>query len=284
MTVFVARQPILDRSRRTRAYELLYRSGPDSGYDAPDPDRATLQVIDTSFHVVGLEALTGRRRAFVNFTRDTLLEGYATSLPRECLVVEVLENVAPDAEVLTACRGLKAAGYPVALDDVITPDLPGVLVDLADIVKVDFRLTDRATRGQIARAFRGRGIRLLAEKVETEVEFRQAHADGYELFQGYFFARPNVVSGRAIPAVKQNLLRLLHEAHRPDPNHRHFEEIIRQDMAIAFKLLTHLRGAAWGQRRPVDSVRNALLLLGDRGGPRSWPSPPWARTAPPSWW
>ena len=150
-------------------------------------------------------------------------------------------------------------------------NLPGVLVELADIVKVDFRLTDRATRGQIVRAFRGRGIRLLAEKVETEVEFRQAHADGYELFQGYFFARPNVVSGRAIPAVKQNLLRLLHEAHRPDPNHRHFEEIIRQDMAIAFKLLTHLRGAAWGQRRPVDSVRNALLLLGDRGI-RKWAS------------
>jgi EAL and modified HD-GYP domain-containing signal transduction protein len=271
MTVFVARQPILDRSRRTCAYELLYRSGPDSGYDAPDADRATLEVIDTSFHVVGLETLTGRRRAFVNFTRDTLLKGYATSLPRECLVVEVLENVAPDAEVLEACRGLKAAGYPVALDDVITADLPGVLVDLADIVKVDFRLTDRATRSHIARALRGRGIRLLAEKVETETEFRQAHADGYELFQGYFFARPNVVSGRAIPAVKQNLLRLLHEAHRPDPNHRHFEEIIRQDMALAFKLLAHLRGAAWGQRRPVDSVRSALLLLGDRGI-RKWAS------------
>lgn len=221
--------------------------------------------------MLGLEVLTGGRPAYVNFTGPTLVEGYAACLPRERLVVEVLEDVAPDPDVLAACRDLKAAGYLIALDDVVSVDLPGVLVDLADIVKVDFQRTDRAARRRIACTFRARHLLLLAEKVETERDVEDALADGFDLFQGFFFARPALVSGREVPALKQNLLRLLGEAFRPDPDHRRIEDIIRHDVALAFKLLVHLRGVAWGQWRPIDSVRRALLLLGDTGL-RRWAS------------
>lgn len=272
MTVFVARQPILDRTRKTRAYELLYRDGLTGGFNpGVDPNQATLKVLDTSFFVVGIEALTSGRHAYVNFTRENLLNGYATGLPPDRLVVEVLEDVVPDAEVIRACRALKAAGYRIALDDVITADIPGPLVDVANIVKVDFRQTDRALRRQIARTFRPRGLHLLAEKVETEQDVEQALADGYDLFQGYFFAKPTVVSGRDVPAVKQNILQLLREAHRPEPSHQKIEAIVRHDVGLALKLLVHMRAAAWGQRQPVDSIRRALLLMGDRGL-RKWAS------------
>jgi EAL and modified HD-GYP domain-containing signal transduction protein len=271
MTVCVARQPILDRSRRTCAYELLYRGSIDSAFEGRDADRATLTVLDTSFFVMGIDALTGGRRAHVNFGAETLVRGYASSLPPDRLVVEILESVMPDAAVLEACRELKAAGYQLALDDVISSAVPGALLELADIVKVDFRLTDRSTRRSLARFFRRVPVRLLAEKVETEAEVDEAMADGYALFQGFFFARPTVVSGREIPAAKHHLLRLLHEAYRADPDHRKIEHIIRHDVALAFKLLVHMRAAAWGQRQPVQSLRGALLLLGDRGL-RRWAS------------
>jgi c-di-GMP-related signal transduction protein len=270
MAVFVARQPILDRSRRTCAYELLYRRATTSTFDGAEGDQATLSVLDASFFVVGIESLTGGRQAFVNFTRETLIKGYAASVPRERLVVEVLEDILPDAEVVAACRGLKASGYLIALDDVVTVDVPAALLDLADIVKVDFQQTDGATRRAIARAFRRRQLRLLAEKVETGQDVEQALADGYELFQGYFFARPSIVSGREVPAVKQNLLGLLRETYQADPDHRRIEEIIRHDVALAFKLLARMRGVTWGWQR-VESVRHALLLLGDRGL-RRWAS------------
>lgn len=186
-------------------------------------------------------------------------------------MVEVLEDVQPDAEVVRACRLLKASGFRIALDDVVSSAIPTVLLDLADIVKVDFLQTDGLTRRQIARALRPRGIRLLAEKVETEEDVTRATADGYELFQGYFFARPALVSGSDVPAVKQNILRLLQEAHRPEPEHHRIEAIIRHDVALAFKLLKHMRTAAWGFHQPVESIHQALLLLGDRGL-RKWAS------------
>lgn len=271
MTVFVARQPILDRFRRTCAYELLYRGGVEAALGDEEPDRATLKVIDASFFVLGIESLTGGRPAYVNFTRQTLINGYTAGLHRDRLVVELLEDVVPDAEVIRAGRRLKAAGYRIALDDVITVDVPGALVELADIIKVDFRQTDRATRRQIARTFQARRLRLLAEKVETEEEVEQALADGYHLFQGFFFARPTVVSGREVPALKQNVLRLLREVHRADPDHRRIEDIIRHDVALAFKLLARIGAAAWGLRRPVASVGQALLLLGDQSL-RKWAS------------
>ena len=272
MDVYVARQPILDRLCRTYGYELLFRDGPVNAFRGGDPELATAKVIDTSFFVLGIETLTGGRRAFVNFTRDALVGGYAAALPSKHLVVEILEDVPADDEVVETCRALKAAGYVIALDDVVTSSPPAALLALADIVKVDFGQIAAAERSLIARELRRRpGLRLLAEKVETEQDFTRALADGYEYFQGYFFARPAVVSGRDIPASKVNILQLLREVRRPDPNHAHIMNVIKHEVSLALKLLTHLRAAAWGFRRPVDSVEQAILLLGDQGL-RKWAS------------
>lgn len=267
----MARQPILDRSRRTYAYELLFRDGLVNAFGAEDPDVATARVIDTSFFVLGVETLTGGRKAFVNFTREALVGGYASALPSNLLVVEILEDVPADADVLQACRTLKGGGCAIALDDIVTSAPPRGLLDLADIVKVDFAKTSAVRRHQIARALRRPGIKLLAEKVETHEDFTQALHSGYEYFQGYFFARPSIVVGRAIPASKLNLLNLITEVHRPDLVHARVENIIKHEVSLTLKLLTHLRTAAWGFRRPIESVQHAILLLGDHGL-RKWAS------------
>jgi c-di-GMP-related signal transduction protein len=170
MQAFVARQPILDRLKKTYAYELLFRDGPVNRYTGSDPDQASRSVIDTSFFLLGIDTITGGKPAFVNFTRNALLDGYATVLPTKSLVVEVLEDVTPDQKVIEACRAIRKAGHLIALDDVVYENIPMCLLPMANIVKVDFVLNDAHGRRKIVELCQPLGIRLLAEKVETQEE------------------------------------------------------------------------------------------------------------------
>jgi EAL and modified HD-GYP domain-containing signal transduction protein len=271
MEAFVARQPILDRFRRTWGYELLFRSGTTNSFDGTDPDQASAKVIDSSFFLFGIESLTPRCHASINFTRHTLLAGYATVLPRDRLVVEILEDVPADPEVMDVCRSLKKAGYLLALDDIRLETLDTPFLPLADIVKVDFARSTPGERVEVARRCRRRALRLLAEKVETEADFEQGMKAGYDYFQGYFFSRPVVVATRDIPASKLAILQLVQEVHRPDPDFAKIETIIRPDVTLSLKLLSYLQTAGWGFKRPIQSVKQALLMLGD-SGIRRWAS------------
>ena len=190
MDLFIARQPIFTKQQSVYGYELLFRSGSANVFSHPDPDQASARVIVDSVFQVGLPALTGRKRAFINFTRDLLVWGCGALLPKEHAVIEVLETVAPDGETLAACRRLKAAGYMLALDDFDGADGKQAFVELANIIKVDFLATECAKRKAIVRQYAPHGIRLLAEKVETPEDFREAVDAGYTYFQGYFFAKP----------------------------------------------------------------------------------------------
>lgn len=265
MDVFVARQPILDRARRTDGYELLFRSGTANQFDGTSGDQASLNVLDVSFFTLGLPAITGGKRAFVNFTRDTLMRGYATILPRHQVVVEILETVEPDDDVVEACRVLKQAGHTIALDDFVPGGAGERLVPFADIVKVDFERSGPAARARLASELRARGVALLAEKVETEHEFAEGVAAGYSYFQGYFLSRPVIVSGPSVPAAKLSLLQLLHEIHRPGADLAAIEQVIKREVALTYKLLTYINSVAFGFRRRIETVGHALAMLGEVG-------------------
>ncbi len=263
MDIFVARQPIFDRRRQVFAYELLFRSGLENFFDHADPDQATLSVISDSVSVLSLEKMTGGRPAFINFTQGLIEADLATLLPREWLVVEILENVPPTAEVVEACARLKRAGYRLALDDFVhEPDLLP-LMELADIIKVDFRDTEDRYRKQIAAQARAMGIKALAEKVETEPEFEQAKAYGYDYFQGYFFCRPTILTGRDIAAWKMQSLQLLKEAQAPQIEFKNVAEIIRQEVSLTYKLLRYVNSPFFGIRVKLNSVKQALVMLGE---------------------
>jgi c-di-GMP-related signal transduction protein len=271
MDVFVTRQPIFDRFRRTYGYELLFRTDTDNQFPDLNPDRASLKVIDTAFFLPGLESITGGKRAFVNFTRDTLVKGYATLIPAESIVVKVLEDVPPDAEVLDACRTLRKAGHLIALDDVVLGSWFDELVEVADIITVDFSRCRGGERRQIIRDHRPLGLKMLADKVETPDDSVQAFEAGYDYFQGYFFSRPTIVGGKRVPVSKLNVLQLLREIHRPETDVRQIEEIIKREVALPLKLLTYINSAGFGFKRRIISVAQALLILGE-SGVRKWAS------------
>ena len=271
MKVFVARQPIFDQRQRVLAYELLFRQDEREAAVVPDGDLATRSVMSHALHVFGFDELTRTRRAFINFTRQLLVQQTAMLLPPNRVVIEVLETVEPDEEVVWACRALKRGGYMLALDDFV--HRPGYerLIELADIVKVDFIATPHDVRQELARRLRPRGIKLLAEKVETGADFREGIALGYELFQGYFFCRPEIVSREDVPGYKLNCLRLLREIAQPEIDFDRIEFLMKQDIALSVKLLRYINSAWFGLSRQVSSLRHAMTLLGSRGL-RQWAS------------
>ena len=153
MQAFIARQPILDLNQKIYGYELLFRSGLDNFFHHPDPDQASSKVLADSFFLMGIQLLTGGRRAFINVTREILLNEYLFLIPKDLIVVEILENVTPDDEVISACRELKQAGYLLALDDFRWEESWEPLVKLADFIKIDFLSTEQEVRESLVRRF-----------------------------------------------------------------------------------------------------------------------------------
>ena len=260
---FIARQPILSRRRDVFAYELLFRSGIENSFNGANLEQASASMFDTSF-MIGLQKLTGGQRAFVNCPRDFLLHDYISLFPRELVVVELLENIAPDAEVVDACQRLKRDGYLLALDDFVdTPDW-APLIEIADFIKVDFRLNNQEEQRALAARYKGKSIRMLAEKVETPKEFAEAMEMGYSLFQGYFFCRPEMLQQRAIPASKLAYLDILGAAMAAEFDITALALKIKQEPSLTYKLLRYLNSAGFGLRAEIYSIPHALSLLGER--------------------
>ena len=261
---FIARQPIFDTKQQVYAYELLFRSGLHNYFDCDDIDHASTSVIANSFLLFGIDEMTAGRRAFLNCTRKVLVEDLATSLPKNHAVIEILETVEPDDEVIAACKRLKALGYTLALDDFVYHQKFEPLLELTDIVKVNFLLSGPGERQRMSTLLRRRGIRMLAEKVETQEDYEQAVAMGYELFQGYFFSKPVILSRRDIPANKLQYLRVLKEIHRPEIDFQRMAKTVQSEVSLSFKLLKLINSAAFGLRHKVSNIVQALSLLGER--------------------
>jgi c-di-GMP-related signal transduction protein len=260
---FIARQPIFTRERSVYAYELLFRSGIENFCDGVDLDRASASMFDTSF-LMGLQKLTGEKRAFVNCPRDFLLLDYISLFPPDQVVVELLETIKPDEEVVEACRHLKEKGYLLALDDFVDAPDWEPLVTLADFIKVDFRLSSPPERRALAARYGRKRIRMLAEKVETQEEYAKAVEMGYSLFQGYFFCRPEILRQRAIPSSKMVYLELLQATSGNQFSMKLLASKIKHEASLTFKLLRYLNSAAFGFRAEIHSISQALSLLGER--------------------
>jgi EAL and modified HD-GYP domain-containing signal transduction protein len=264
METFVARQPIFDRRRRLCAYELLFREGPVNAFPGIDGDAASAKVLSDCFLGVGLERLTGGHKAFVNFTGRFLLQQVPALFPRDQIVVEVLEDVVPDRELITACRALVARGYTLALDDFVYREELRPLVELASIVKIDFRNAACGRVQETVAWLAGYPAKLLAEKVETGEEFARATAMGFTYFQGYFFSRPEVVRGRELEPSQASLFQVLAEVHRQEVDIARLEALFKTDLAMAYKLLCYINSAFFHRGRDIESIRHAIVLLGLR--------------------
>ena len=262
MEHFIARQPIFDTKGRVYAYELLFRSGLHNYFDCDDADLAAASVIANSNLLFDLDEMTGGTKAFINCTSKVLREDLMTTLPRQQAVVEVLEEVKPDDSIIAACQRLKKQGYTLALDDFVYHENFEPLLELADIIKVDFLLSDVDEQEQLAKTMIPRGIKMLAEKVETHEVYEQAKQMGYQLFQGYFFARPVIISRKDIPTNKIQFLRILKDIHAEEVDFKKLALTIQSEVSLTYKLLKLINSAAFALRHKVTSVLQALSLLG----------------------
>ena len=264
--LFVARQPIFVADRKLAGYELLFRGSALNVFPADvDPDKASIDIIAHAIGVFGLDTLVGPHlSAYINVTRRVMVETLYACLPQGRFVLELLETLRPDTELIKACLAAKQAGYRLALDDFADqPGLAGFLPHV-DVVKVDFRSAPLETRRSIAQRFAGTGVRLLAEKIESEAELNEASRLGYTHFQGYFFCKPEMVRRQDVPVSKLVYLQFLSELNRSNLDFARLERVIKQDVALSLKLLRYLKSAAFGWRTEITSIKHALSLLGER--------------------
>jgi c-di-GMP-related signal transduction protein len=257
----LARQPILNKDENVLGYELLFRENLEEDQFNSNFEGGTRSIIDT-LNVMGLDVVCDGRLAFINCTHEMLWKDFFLLLPAEKTVIEIQESVPADDMVVAACDRLRLAGYRIALDNFGPEDPREVLLPYADYLKVDIR---RATKEQCAALTRYEGkVCLLAEKVETRLQFITAVKDGFTLFQGYFFRHPERMRARHIPANQASQLRLLKAISAPEVDLAAVEELIKQDASLCYRLLRYLNSPMLGISNTVHSVRHGMRLLGER--------------------
>lgn len=258
----IGRQPIYDRQHNVFAYELLFRDENNRAPALSEGTRASNQIIVDTLLEHGLHRIVGSHRAFINFTRENILEGTPLLLPKDRVVVEVLESVAIDQTLIDAVQDLSRQGYMIALDDFQFSEEWVPLLRLADIVKLDAQVSSEEENRACVERLKPFGIRLLAEKVETEEQNRFYDELGCQYFQGYYFQHPHIVKGKRIDSARQAGIRLLAEINRPDIEMPELCALIGQDVGISYKLLRYINSSFFALPSKVDSIQRAVMLLG----------------------
>ncbi|TDY42993.1 EAL and modified HD-GYP domain-containing signal transduction protein [Paraburkholderia rhizosphaerae] len=290
--VYLGRQPILDRSGALNAYELLFRDSAQNHARVSDDAQATAQVVARTIGAIGVPAVLGQHRGYINIGRRLLFDDIVHLMSPQRFVLEILETVTVDARLLARLAELRRAGFRIALDDVweLSESLYAML-PYADIVKVDFLLAERSSLKTLTATLRGHGKTLIAEKVETREDFLQARDLGFDLFQGYFFARPQVLAAHRSRSSSTALLRLLALLSR-DAGLFELEAELKRHPNVVVQLLRLVNSSAFGLGRHIASLREAIIATGTRqiarwaqlllyagGGELPWSSDPLVQLA-----
>lgn len=260
--IFVGRQPILGPNLKTIGYEVLYRNCEVDQAVFVDDSMATATVLLNTYLDIGLEHVVGAHLAFLNIPEPLLLGKYCEALPKNRVVLEILESVEPTPRIVDALESLSQQGYSIALDDFVFHARYERFLELADIVKVDVLGKSEAQLRNEVRRLRDYRVRLLAEKVETRDVFNLCKDLGFFYFQGYFFCRPSIIKGRELPANRIALLNLLGKIQDPHVPFKQLVEHIRNDLSLSYKILRYINSAYVGLPRRVDSIDHAACMVG----------------------
>jgi len=264
--LFLGRQPILDRSEQLLAYELLFRSGQKNAAALTDNEQvqATATVVTNAFSELAVGDALGPYRGFINVDRDFLFSDMIELLPRDAVMLEILETVPPDEAVVARCRELRSKGFQLALDDIVGLDEHyDELLTLVDVVKVDLQPLSEDQIRVIAARVKPTGAQLLAEKVETREQMEFCRDLGFELFQGYYFAKPTIIAGKKLDHSQLALMRLT-TLLLEDADTAELEKIFKQEPGLVVNLLRLTNSVASGVRTRITSLRHAITVLGRR--------------------
>lgn len=259
--IFLGRQPILDRDQRVVGYELLFRSGNTAGASVTDDMQATASVIHHAFSEMGVQTVLGTQPGYINVSAEMLLSDMVELLPREQVVLELLETIHIDDTLIERCRALKLLGFSLALDDFIYHDRYRPLLTLVDIVKVDLLQHSREELQVVVSQLKQWPVQLLAEKVDSAEQAAFCHSLGFDLFQGYYFARPAVLSAKRTDPSQLALIQLLGLVMR-DADTQQIEQVFKQHPNLTYNLMRLVNSAACGVRRSIASVSQAIMVLG----------------------
>lgn len=260
--VFVGRQPILGPTLNTIGYEILYRNCDVGQAIFTDETVATATVLLNTYLDIGLEHVVGSHLAFLNIPKQFILERYCEALPKNRVVLEILENVEPTPEVLEALNSLSMQGYTIALDDFVYNDRFKPFLDIANIVKIDVLGKSQEQIQQEVAPLQNSRFRLLAEKVETREMYELCKTLGFFYFQGYFFFRPDIIHCREIPSNRVALLELMGKIQDPHIPFERLVEHIRNDLSLSYKILRYVNSAYVGLPKRVESIDHAACMVG----------------------
>ncbi|ABR49119.1 diguanylate phosphodiesterase [Alkaliphilus metalliredigens QYMF] len=261
MEVYVGRQPIFDRKMNVLGYELLYRRSINNFYEGTDDSQSTAALINNAFFAMELYELTSGTRAFINFSKEMILGEIPLLLPKEKIVVEILERAETSDKLINACKKLREKGYIIALDDFVFNEIDLPLIEIAHIIKVEFNNVDYSRQHQLIKQYKN-SVKFLAEKVETREEYELALNMGYDYFQGYFFGKPMVMKGREIDGLNTTLMRVLSELNQQEPEYQKITEIIETDLGLSYKMLKGANSIFFESKKQTYFIKHTLIRLG----------------------
>ncbi|OUL58044.1 EAL and HDOD domain-containing protein [Pseudoalteromonas ulvae] len=264
MKVYTARQAIFNRKQQVVAYELLFRDGQNNAFPNVESNQATAKLMLDSQFNQGLKAITSGKKALINFPEQALLDQLPSLLPADLVIIEILEDVRPSEQVYQACLSLFQQGYKLALDDFEYQSAWQPFLKICRLVKIDIMATPLNTIGPLILKLKALPkMKILAEKVETYEEFEQAKKMGFDFFQGYFFCKPEIVEQNDIDNNRSTILALYKEVLKADLNYCTISEYFEHDTALAYKLLRFINSGLFPLNDPIDSLKQALIYLGE---------------------
>jgi EAL and modified HD-GYP domain-containing signal transduction protein len=263
MNFYAARQPILDKSKNLFAYELLFRDSIDNVFPEIDGDKATSKMIEASQFNMGMSEFTGNKPAFINFTLDTLSQGYPEMLTPDEVVIEILETIKPGKKLLALCKNLHSKGYTLALDDYEHQNVWAHFYPFIKIIKIDIQQTGVDEIKEVLTAVKDHPhIKMLAEKVETHDEYNQMLQLGFDYFQGYFFAKPEMIKTKSLSPSQVAMAELLYETSKTDLDLNSITSVFERDVSLSYKLLRYANSAIFKRRNEISTIKQALVILG----------------------
>ena len=260
--IFIGRQPIFDSKLNVAGYELLFRSGEVDAYDGCDGDKATSQVINNALMEIGLDDIVGDVPAYINFTKELIINGTAQLLPTDRVVLEILETVKIDQELIDGVEVLVAAGYQIALDDFTYSVEWEPLIKLAHIIKIDVMEHPADKIKEQLSHLAGCKAKILAEKVETQGEYDLLKKEGFDYFQGYFFSKPTVLSHKGMSSDSFSLLQLMAQLQDPDVDIDEIEKLVSLNISLSYKLLRYINSAAFALKNKLTSIKQIVVYFG----------------------
>jgi len=269
VNVFVGRQPILDLDENIFAYELLYRNSSKNSFPEIDADEATIGLIVNTFMSIGIDVVNKGGLSFINFTGSLLAKEVFNYLDPKLVVIEILEDVEITPSLITKIRFMKDDGFKIAMDDFIMQKqykIHASLFEFINYIKVDFLSSSMKERLIIEEfAVKYPHIELIAEKVETMEDYNYAKKSGYKLFQGYYFAQPEVISGYEIPTRMNLHFQIIKRLSEIEPDIASIAEFIKRDVSLSYKLLRFINSAGVGMPREISSINQAIMVIGING-------------------